>query len=190
MFRDVPADLVDMRSFWRHSVGCGVAARVLATFRREGNVERFFVAGLLHDIGALLLYSRQPELARLALERCRRERRPLHEVEADVLGYGHATAGGALLEAWGLPAGLQDMVAHHHQPGRARRAPGDVALVHVADVVADALDFGSSGDPLVAPLDAAAWDSLGLEPSILAAASEQVERQFEAAVRVVLPDEG
>ncbi|TNF36982.1 MAG: HDOD domain-containing protein, partial [Gammaproteobacteria bacterium] len=56
MFKDIPTNLVSPESFIEHSIATGVAARVMATHRRESNVERFFVAGLLHDIGRLVLF--------------------------------------------------------------------------------------------------------------------------------------
>jgi HD-like signal output (HDOD) protein len=67
MFRGIPGNLVSMDSFWRHSVGCGLAARVVATYRREPNAERFFVAGMLHDIGRPVLYSKISDDAREAI---------------------------------------------------------------------------------------------------------------------------
>src|SRR5919202_2651911 len=68
MFGQVPQELVNMTSFWQHSVACAVAARILATCRRESNAERFFVAGLLHDIGRPIIFQRLPTESRTALE--------------------------------------------------------------------------------------------------------------------------
>ena len=56
LFRRIPEQFVSMESFWKHSVACGLAARVLAGLNRESNVERFFVAGILHDVGRLIMY--------------------------------------------------------------------------------------------------------------------------------------
>jgi HD-like signal output (HDOD) protein len=55
-FKNISPELVDMRSFWRHSLACGLAAKSLAALRREPNTERYFITGLLHDIGSLVLY--------------------------------------------------------------------------------------------------------------------------------------
>ncbi len=68
-FKGIDSNLVSMRSFWRHSLACSIASRCLARLRRESNIERFFVAGLLHDIGSLAMYQLLPERAQLALER-------------------------------------------------------------------------------------------------------------------------
>lgn len=60
IFQGMPVGAVSMRSFWEHSIACGLAARAIADCRGEANVERFYVAGLLHDIGRLVLYLGQP----------------------------------------------------------------------------------------------------------------------------------
>src|SRR3569832_2368838 len=67
LFKGLPNDLVSMDDFWRHSVCCGLAARALAAQRGERLLERFFVAGLRHDIGGVLLYRKVAGLAREAL---------------------------------------------------------------------------------------------------------------------------
>ena len=61
VFKSMSNDMVSMESFWRHSIACGIAARLLATIRREHNVERFFVLGLLHDVGRLLMFAKAPQ---------------------------------------------------------------------------------------------------------------------------------
>ena len=61
LFRGIPSELVDMRSFWQHSISCGIASRILSSYHREANIEHFFVAGLLHDLGRLILYIKIPD---------------------------------------------------------------------------------------------------------------------------------
>ena len=82
VFKDVPEELVNMESFWRHSIACGVVARAFASLRHESNVERYFVTGLLHDIGRLVLLMEVPKKMAVIFERARAEvqlgRRRLH----------------------------------------------------------------------------------------------------------------
>lgn len=61
-FKDIPQNLIDMESFWRHSIACGLSARIIASQKREANPERFFVAGLLHDIGLVVMCNKLPSL--------------------------------------------------------------------------------------------------------------------------------
>jgi putative nucleotidyltransferase with HDIG domain len=185
LFGKVPQELVDMPSFWRHSVGCAVAARALAAQRKEPNVERFFVAGLLHDIGRPIMYQRLPAESREALERARREGALLQDVEVQVFGFHHGQVGAALLDRWRLPSLLQEAVGWHHMPRYASRFPVEASVVHVADHIANALQFGTSGERLVPPLRGDAWDRLGLAPGVVPAVLAQVEHQFVDAVAAI-----
>ncbi len=187
LFRGIPEGLVDMESFWLHSIATGVTARIVASHRQESHAERFFVAGVLHDIGRLLIYTRLPDQAREALHRSRRSGEPLIEVEREIIGFDHATAGGALARAWNLPATLEDMVTFHHDPFRASRYPVEAAVVHVADVLAHALRLGTSGERAVPPLDAGAWAALGIPTAGLRALLDQAELQVSGAVQLIRP---
>lgn len=188
IFRDIPGDLVSMESFWRHSIACGLAARTLAGHRREPNVERFFVAGVLHDIGRLVLYQHAPDLARAALARARERDELLHVAERETIGFDHAVIGATLLRTWGLPASLEEAVAAHHDPRRSRRYPLESAVVHVADVVVHALQFGGSGERFVPPLDPAAWELLELPPAAIVGVVEEVETQYDDVTRTIVAE--
>jgi putative nucleotidyltransferase with HDIG domain len=188
LFANVPESLVTMESFWRHSVACGVTARAIASRRREVNVERYFVAGLLHDIGRPIMFMQAPEEARAAVLRSRETGEPLYQVEYALLGFDHAHVGHALLDQWKLPPSLRESVAHHHHPERSQRFPVETAVVHVADLLANALGFGTSGEPGIPPLNRNAWDTLGLPAATMEDVLEESERHYEAAVQVVALD--
>ncbi len=188
LFASMPQELVTMESFWRHSVACGVAARALASRRREVNVERFFVAGLLHDIGRPIMYMQVPDEARAAVTRSRETGEPLYLVEHTLLGFDHSHVGHALLDQWKLPPSLREAVAQHHFPDRASRFPVETAVVHVADLIANALRFGSSGEPGIPPLHQKAWDTIGVPATVLADIIREVEEHYETAVQVMALD--
>ncbi len=185
LFASLPQGLVTMDSFWRHSVACGVIARNLATRRREANVERYFVAGLLHDIGRPVLFTQVPDQSRAAMARSHETGVPLFVAEQAFLGFDHTHVGQALLDMWKLPPSLKEAVAHHHYPDRATRFPMETATVHVADLIANALQLGSSGEQAMPPFAAAAWGQLGLPPAVLADLIEESERHYEAAVQII-----
>ena len=185
-FEGVPIDLVDMRSFWRHSLACGVGARLLALARQERNAERFLVGGLLHDLGALVLYAKLPRKARRALERSRREGLPLHAVERELFGFDHAELGWHLLRTWNLPPALQQMVLLHHEPPPDPPYPVDAGTVHVADVLAHALELGTAGEPRIPPLAPAALERVGLAPARLPGLLDEMLRSFGEAESLIL----
>ncbi len=185
LFTDVPEDLLDMESFWHHSLACGVGARVLASHRGADNVERFFVAGLLHDLGRLvLLLSAGPEM-REALLMAQEGGTPLLECERATVGTDHAHVGGVLLTQWDFPPALREAVRLHHQPRLARQFPVETAAVHLADVMANAMAWGRSGEARIPDFEPCAWNSLGLDHALIPLILEDAERQIEAAVHLV-----
>jgi HD-like signal output (HDOD) protein len=186
MFNGIPEDLVNMDSFWRHSIGCGLAARVIATYRREPNVERFFVAGMLHDIGRLVMYTKISGEARDAIIGAKESNTLLFNAERDTLGFTHAVVGGLLLQTWRLPPMLEEVVMYHHNPSAATHYPVETAIVHIADIIAHAMDLGNSGEKFVPPLDPAAWQSLEIEPALLASVEEQVDRLYQDALHIIM----
>jgi HD-like signal output (HDOD) protein len=188
IFKGIPPDLVSMESFWQHSVACGLAARLLATYRRDANPERFFVAGMLHDVGRLILYTRIPDLGRETLLEAKVRRVLLHEVEMKQLGFSHAAVGGILMQMWKLPSTLEDVVSYHHEPHNATRFPAEAAIVHVADIIAHAMEFGNSGETHVPPLNPDAWNRLGISPSVLPVILEQMDRQFKETMHSLFAD--
>jgi putative nucleotidyltransferase with HDIG domain len=186
-FRGIPTDLVDMDSFWEHSLYTGVVARILAGRMRAPNTERYFIAGLLHDIGALALYKQAPDIAAIALRRARAEVTPLHEIEQELLGFDHGEVGGELMRSWRLPETLVEATRFHHTPQLAADHRLDTALIHLADVIACAVHNPATENGRVPPMDAAAWDLTGLQVTIMDDVITEADAQFADARAVILP---
>lgn len=182
-FSGLPKNAIDMKSFWRHSISVGLAGRVIAVYLKESNPERFYVLGMLHDLGRLLLYLAVPEDMGRVLD-LSAEGGLLHAAESKVLGWDHAEVGGALLRKWNLPAQLVEGVQYHHDPSSAPNFPLEAAITHVADIVAQTQELGSSGERYVPPLDPKAWDSLGLPASILPSVVTQVNSQVDELAEI------
>ncbi|WP_026340675.1 HDOD domain-containing protein [Thioalkalivibrio sp. ALJT] len=165
-FRDLPVTGVDMESFWRHSIAVGVLSRSIARSRREANVERLYLYGIMHDLGRLLLFLHLgPRTAEL-FELREREQCLLHAAERELLGFDHAALGAALLEAWGMAPAQIEATCYHHAPEQASTFPLETAIVHVADSIAHALRLGSSGEFFVPPVTPETFDRIGLEMPI------------------------
>ncbi|CAH1903742.1 HD family phosphohydrolase [Candidatus Nitrotoga sp. HW29] len=150
----------DQRAFWLHSAGTSLCARALA--RELGaNMENAFTAGLLHDIGRLILAARFPAKYRSVM--AYRAEHDCYRIEAEqaVLGFEHTQIGAALAERWKFPAEIAEAIANHHNPMEIS-ANSLVDLVHLADVMAYALEFSDSSDDLVPCLSDVAWNRLGI----------------------------
>ncbi|MFV0421421.1 HDOD domain-containing protein [Oleidesulfovibrio sp.] len=181
-FKGLPNNIVDMRSFWEHSVACGVAAKLLASLHRMPNTERFFVAGLLHDIGRLAAYRLMPDHTLYILTESRRRGVPMRSLEREILGFGHDALGGRLLKEWRCPVSLERNVALHHKPGSGQGGL-EAAIMSVADTLAHTMEFGTSGEVLVPSLNKATWDLLGLPVGALEQAAAQMDYQVHEIIR-------
>ena len=154
----------------------GVFARLLSTRREAAKEEHFFLAGLLHDLGRLVLYRRVPFSMAQALQEAARRGVGVHEAEREVLGFDHASVGYQILKEWRIPPSLAEAVRFHHNPG-ASEAPYEPAVLHVADLLALGCRFGSSGSFVVPELREEARDLLDLSPNALDPLILQAERQ-------------
>jgi putative nucleotidyltransferase with HDIG domain len=181
-FKGIDRDLVDMQSFWMHSIGCGLAARTIAKNMGEPHVEPYYTACMLHDIGSLILYKEIPEKAREILTRCKSEGLSLSTVEEEVLGFTHAEVGAVVFTKWGLPRSLIEAVQYHHHPAEAKEYPLFPAVVHLADIIAYEMDLGTGGEPSIPVLDPAAIQRTGLTRSFLTDIQDYVRDQVDEAV--------
>lgn len=182
-FKNIPSGYITMDSFWRHSIACGIVARLIAITRNIQNTERLFVAGMLHDIGRLVMYHYTPHYALDILEEVRNAGEPLSRIEEAHPGGSHTEIGGLLLQIWKLPQSLENAVRYHHRPGNCQNGL-EPAIVHVADVTAKALGIGSSGDKFVPTLDPAAWRQVGISVNALDPIVAQADRQLEETFRL------
>lgn len=146
------------RQFWHHCIATGVVAQELAALTKDGNDERAYIGGLLHDVGKIVIASQFPKHfveIRRRLESgtsapgADGERRPmpdLLEVEREVLGADHAEVGGIYLDEHPIDPMLAGVARHHHSPGEAR--DNDLAAaVQIADLMVRGAGIGRSGQP-------------------------------------------
>jgi len=135
------------RILWVHSVTVATAASLLAE-RTGGDGATAFAAGLLHDVGKLVLGLRLGESYWALLDEAAEDGRAAAAVEGESFGCHHGTVGGWLLQLWQLPAALADPVARHHE-ALARESGFDVtAVVAVANRLVDATDPASGVSPV------------------------------------------
>lgn len=184
-FKGIPEELINMEKFWQHSLACGLASRALATLSGEYNVERFFVAGLLHDVGRLVMCVKIPEQTAELMTRVRDTEQSLYEAEQKTLGFDHAELGGRLLKSWFLPERLEEAVASHHEPHKAANFPEEAAIVNLGNSIAHAMEIGDSGEVVASPLNPKSWEAIGLPESLyLAMVKDKVEQQFADVAKV------
>lgn len=178
-FAGISSEIENLGKFWRRSVYCGLCARALAERAQMLDSERVFTAGMLHDIGHLVLCLRAPEQVRLALALSTAQRRPLDEVQRESWGYDSSDVGQRLMAAWRLPLSLQEAAGFYRHPGSAREFRLETAIVHVAWRLAMQMEKGDEFEAF-APFDPAVSEVLVCGEADLQAA--------RAAATELLPD--
>lgn len=185
VFKGIPKELITMEQFWRHSIATGLTARIIATSLRESNLERFFVAGILHDVGRLIMFVKLPDICMEMMEESRTKKRLLYQVERERLLFDHAEVGGNLLRRWKIPARIAEPVEFHHRCQRAEQYPRETSVLHIADLIAHALEIGGSGELFVPQLDSAVWDRLNLSPNLLSSLIKQIDTTFNETLQAL-----
>jgi len=165
---------------FRHSYIVGMGARRLAVMMRYPEPEEAYAAGLLHDIGKLILDRHlQPHAAAMAADV--EQGQSVIEVEERHLGTDHATIGGLMAERWDYPAVLIDAIRYHHAPTLARQ-PRLAALVHLSNWLV--LQSGVGLTPLgVPPLNPETPQLLCLLEEQLGPMAYALRQEMEAANR-------
>jgi HD-like signal output (HDOD) protein len=147
---------------WAHAVAVGLATRSLATRLRIGDPEEGFTAGLLHDVGRLVLAMRfRDEYWRIVGGAG--EVQPIHELEAATFGVDHAEVAGWMLEAWSLPPMIVDAVRLHHAPAT---ADGIAGLLAVTDRLVAWTDLGNGTTRPEADALLATTEGQGISPDV------------------------
>lgn len=186
-FKGMPSETINMKSFWLHSISCGLAARIIATYRHDRNPERYYVLGVLHDIGRLLMFLNISDQMCEVIETSVNEKIILHEAEKKIIGFNHAEMGGFLMEAWNLPVTFQTAITFSHNPsGTTPEFFTETAILHVADLISHSMEHGSSGERYVPPLDEEAWEKIGLPSSILASIVYQLDKHLDETIHMFL----
>lgn len=185
LFNRIPGTLVSIDSFWQHSVACGIVARGLGTLRRESNLERLFIGGLLHDIGRAVLFVYHGEAEQTAMLTAHERKVPLFNAERLEYEFDHADVGAELLAHWNLPEIHRELVGRHHRPGAATKFPTETAIIHVADVITHAMGWGTTGEKLVPRLAPDAWERLGLSPEALPEMLQKTEREVDEMIAIL-----
>jgi putative nucleotidyltransferase with HDIG domain len=122
-------------TFWRHALGTALVSQHLAQRLGLENVERLYLAGLLHDIGILVNSLLFKEDFQRVLELAQTSETPLGDVEQDVLGFTHCDSGRIIADIWKLPADIAEVIERHHHPTLDGATAEMTAVVHLADLL-------------------------------------------------------
>jgi HD-like signal output (HDOD) protein len=136
-FAGMTAGLMDLPAFWRKSVLCALMAGKIAKASGIMESERFFIEGLLRDIGHLVLFQTVPQRAQSALIESGHLGTRLAEVELSNIGCDFAEVGAELVRFWGMPSPIEQAIRHQIHPNDAVEYQLHASIVHLAGIAAD-----------------------------------------------------
>jgi putative nucleotidyltransferase with HDIG domain len=170
--------LIDIKDFWKHSVGVAIVMRYLSqrVDMNKSKAHNAYVAGLFHDVGIMVLDGFFTEIYKKVREAGKSNQMMLYKLEREVLGIDHGQIGAMLLLRWRLPEELCDAVAWHHAPDECPEEFRHMAqLIHVANFACSALGIAEPGDEIIQTASDGAWHDLNLDSSDLNKIAEEVE---------------
>lgn len=165
----------DSVGLWEHSLGVGVASNLIARKLGLPECEEIATAGLLHDIGKVIIALKCSDAEKDILHLVRERSIYIMEAEREIIDTDHAEVGAWLAKSWFLPDKLSEPIAFHHEVATSVTHRIKTAVVHIADILIKASGFGNSGDNFVPPIQKIAWDTLKLSEPLLAEIVDEVE---------------
>lgn len=148
--------------FWRHSLAVATAARIIGKLTMASKAEELYCAGMMHDIGLLVMDRFLPKEFETNLKLCEQTKVPLFQIENKTLGYDHCTVGGLLAEKWSLTKIIKHAIQFHHNP----KLDGDyyetTCVISAADALAHQSGFTNSAPAVSYEVDHEVAEAIGL----------------------------
>ncbi len=186
-FSGMPIQLMDVPMFWRKSVLCALLAGKIAKSCGIEDSERFFIEGLLRDIGHLVLYQTIPQRAQSALIEAGYLGTSLAEVEQSNIGCDFAEVGAELIRSWGMPAQIEQAIRCQLSPNDAGEFILHASIVHLAGVAADYEELEPSRRPATLPFSPLAVTATQFVPANLPALLTDAQTKLKDTLALIHP---
>ncbi len=167
--------------FWEHSIGTAVGSGVLSKRIGLGNPDEAFVAGLVHDIGKVVIDEYLHEDFLRILDLAETEKIRILDAEEEILHFGHPDIGKQVAIRWNLPRNLVMAIAYHHTPGLAEDYKKLVSIVHLADAISRIEGIGYGGDSQTPIIDPDSWERLQIRAEELGSLIVTIKEEFKKA---------
>lgn len=171
----------DHKIFWEHSLSVAIAARLIAK-RMNLDMDTAYTAGLLHDLGALVLVTQYPRQYETAIAYRHEHKLSQFDAERKVLGIDHAAVGLALANLWNFSDIMKNAIAGHHRP----ETPGLGLLptvIHVANAIAHSLGVTGTSDNQIVEVTEQSWESLKLDAVVVQELIRETETELAKVTR-------
>ena len=188
-FNKLTNGVISIENFWYHSIYTALIASILGQHSTVKQTDSIFVAGLLHDIGHLVIFNKRPDDMRIALTLMQDA-----TVESDtalyerqVMGFDHTQVGAELARRWLLPENLIACIEYHHTPSQAPEYHLEVALIYLANRLANLAELHSNNLSDIPPISSNIWEITGLSPDIIEQVIEEAQTQYEQTQSALMP---
>lgn len=178
-----------MVGLWEHSLGCAITARIIAKKKGLTEPEEVSVAGLLHDIGKVVLGLKFHGEYKKIMAEAESKDIFIFDAEKNYFNINHADAGAWIAQKWNFPRSLVEVIEYHHKPHLSKSVPVQTAIVHLSDILVRAKGFGFAGDNFVPAVNGSAWQSLDLSEEDLKNIFAEMEDSLSQAEDFLLSDE-
>jgi len=170
------SDCLDRASLWRHSIGTATAARLLAKGEAGINPEAAYIAGLLHEVGVVILDRYFHDALKAAVSEAHSRRSTIDAALRNILGIDQFKVGGYLAQRWHLPTGLATSIGMHNSPPIADGNAQVIAIVHVASMIADACKMNYEPFSAHKPISANAIQLLSITPIKVQSTADELRK--------------
>ncbi|VAW81075.1 hypothetical protein MNBD_GAMMA12-3423 [hydrothermal vent metagenome] len=180
--------IISIENFWSHSIYTGLIANILAKHSSVRQNDAIFIAGLLHDIGQLVIFNKRPDDVRVALTLMQDSSNDsdLYLYEREVMGFDHMQVGSELARRWLLPENLIACIEYHHLPSLAPSHNLELALVYLGNRLASLAELNSLNMDDIPPISKQMWEITGLTPEIIEQVLDEAQEQFESSQAILL----
>lgn len=174
MVKELPGYALDKEELWKQSQTCAITARIVAKKAKYSKPDVAYTAGLLHDIGKVILDVYLSSEYKLVQEKVDSGEYPFEAVEEEVLGFNHGQVGARIAKKWRLPEELVESIALHHNPTEGELDPKLVAITHVADGLVMMMGMYLGTDGMAYEFSEEAMSLLGLDEHVLTEVMSEV----------------
>lgn len=171
---ELPGYALEREALWKQSQICAITARVLSKKIKFPQPEQAYTAGLLRDIGKVILDHYLKEQFQSIMDLVNDGNKSFIEVEEEILGFNHGQVGAKIAEKWNLPEDLVEAIAYHHQPEKAQLNSKLVAITHIADGLVMMMGINIGADGLAYNFSNSAMELLNLDENILTEVMSEV----------------
>jgi len=174
------------RLLWEHSIGCAFACRIMAGETRPALTEEAFLAGLMHDIGKLVLNLQTPEMFDQIVQVVYNENRSFARTEQEIYGFDHTEVGALLVNKWKLSPILEEVIRNHHNEAAMSPEAPLLLYLDLGNRLCHKLGIGFVQDPDMDIVGCQSNQILGFGPDFFDSVTTLLQETLETEMEIFI----